>query len=241
MAGVVAAANTLVNPKASSAASEEALIEVYFGCGCFWHVQHEFVAAEKTILGRSDSEITSRAGYAGGRAGAKHGKVCYHNAAQVADYGALGHAEVVRLEIPPVAFPALATEYTKLFNRKGYRPDQLQDRGGEYRNLVGVPGGAESACARQLVRASEAAGDKLNFAAGKGDDMDARALVWIMDTAAFPFFEAEPHHQFHDGFYFGEDYPRAYNGLATRLAGEGRLAASQCPNGLLEARQLDGT
>ena len=27
-------------------------IDVYFGCGCFWHVQHEFVEAEKRILGR---------------------------------------------------------------------------------------------------------------------------------------------------------------------------------------------
>ena len=22
------------------------LVKVYFGCGCFWHVQHEFVIAE---------------------------------------------------------------------------------------------------------------------------------------------------------------------------------------------------
>ena len=30
----------------------------YWGVGCFWHVQHEFVEAEKRILGRSDSELT---------------------------------------------------------------------------------------------------------------------------------------------------------------------------------------
>merc|ERR1719453_2146383 len=61
-----------------SMAADEDLIPVYFGCGCFWHVQHEFVEAERRILGRKDSALTSLAGYAGGRAGAKEGKVCYH-------------------------------------------------------------------------------------------------------------------------------------------------------------------
>lgn len=41
----------------------------------FWHVQHEFVEAEKAILGRSDNKVTSRAGYAGGNLGMKDGKV----------------------------------------------------------------------------------------------------------------------------------------------------------------------
>ena len=56
--------------------------------------------AEQQILGRSDTQLTSLAGYAGGNAGAKDGKVCYHNAAFVSDYGSLGHGEVVRLKIP---------------------------------------------------------------------------------------------------------------------------------------------
>jgi hypothetical protein len=33
---------------------------VYFGVGCFWHVQHEFIEAEKKILGRSKDDITVR-------------------------------------------------------------------------------------------------------------------------------------------------------------------------------------
>ena len=123
------------------AVAEEEEIEVYFGCGCFWHVQHEvgdafairarpisspshtglrlpvgvalasgsperppaesqFVVAEQKILGRSDAKLTSLVGYAGGNAGAKDGKVCYHNAAFVSDYGSLGHGEVVRLKVP---------------------------------------------------------------------------------------------------------------------------------------------
>lgn len=33
---------------------------VYWGVGCFWHTQHEFVQAEKNLLGRTDKELTVR-------------------------------------------------------------------------------------------------------------------------------------------------------------------------------------
>ena len=71
-------------------------VEVYFGVGCFWHVQHEFVEAEKSILGRSDKQLTSWTGYAGGtKEGNPKDSVCYHNALFRNDYGKLGHGEVV--------------------------------------------------------------------------------------------------------------------------------------------------
>ncbi len=35
------------NANANAVETNEELIDVYFGCGCFWHVQHEFVEAEK--------------------------------------------------------------------------------------------------------------------------------------------------------------------------------------------------
>jgi hypothetical protein len=55
------------------ALSEETKVQVYtyFRCGCFWHLQYQFVKAESRILGRNDSEITSRAGYAEGLSGGK--------------------------------------------------------------------------------------------------------------------------------------------------------------------------
>ena len=46
-------------------------IPVYWGVGCFWHVMHEFVAAEKEVLGRTDADLSSLAGYAGGTKTAK--------------------------------------------------------------------------------------------------------------------------------------------------------------------------
>jgi len=217
---------------AATPKQEEEEIEVYFGCGCFWHVQHEFVEAERRILGRTDDQLTSRAGYAGG---VDNAKVCYHNAGQVGDYGSLGHAEVVRLVIPPSTFPEFAKTYVDLFNDKGYRPDQWGDTGPEYRNLMGIPGGVKSPYIQQMIQVSQQNGDKLDFAKGKGQgkDPDARALCFVMDTEAQPFYVAEQYHQFHDGFNWGENYPNSYNNLASQLAKAKVLGTSPCPNGLL--------
>jgi hypothetical protein len=32
---------------------------------CFWHIQHEFIEGERSILARDDHQLTSAAGYAG--------------------------------------------------------------------------------------------------------------------------------------------------------------------------------
>lgn len=220
-----------LSPLAANADDE--LVEVYFGCGCFWHVQHEFVEAEKKILGRTDAQLTSRAGYAGGKAGMKDGKVCYHNAGFVSDYGSLGHAEVVGMKIPSSKFKEFAAEYCRLFDKNGKRPDQDGDRGLEYRNLVGVPGGSKSPYAKLLVEASIQEGDKLDFGAGKGDDADVKALSWVYDINEFPFYQAEPYHQFHDGFAWGEDYPNTYNNLAKSLYKAKVVEDTGCPNGMM--------
>jgi len=233
ISGAIAAlAPALALGFAPSDASAEELVEVYFGCGCFWHVQHEFVEAEKRHLARSDSELTSFVGYAGGLGGARDNKVCYHNALGASDYGSLGHAEVVRMLVPPSKFLPMAEEYVKLFDRNGSRPDQFGDRGLEYRNLVGLPGGAASPLMPQLQEASKRHGNKLDFKAGEGSDGDVRALVYVMDTKKYPFFLAEPYHQFHDGFNLGEDYPDTYNGLSRKYVSEGRIRDSGCPNGM---------
>jgi len=213
--------------------ADEELVDVYFGCGCFWHVQHEFIEAERKILGRKDLELTAYAGYAGGNAGAENGKVCYHNAQSIADYGKLGHAEAVGMRIPPSKFGDFAEEYFQLFDKSGARPDQFGDRGLEYRNVVGIPGGTSSPLAKVLVEASQKQGDKLSFAKGKGDDSDSKALAWVYDTNDYPFYIAESYHQFHDGFAFGEDYPGAYNKLGAVKSKAGNFKGTACPNGML--------
>ena len=40
-------------------------VPLFFGNGCYWHIQHELVDAEQKILNRADEELTSAAGYAG--------------------------------------------------------------------------------------------------------------------------------------------------------------------------------
>ena len=61
--------------------------------------------------------------------------------------------------------------------------------------MVGIPGGKESPLVKELVDASRASGDKLDFAAGKGDDPDALATAFVMDSQQYPFFQAEVYHQ----------------------------------------------
>ena len=79
---------------AASLDDPESLVDVYFGMGCFWHIQHEFVVAESVILKRKEIDLSSRVGYAGGSKVGKKGGVCYHNLSRVDDYGKNGHCEV---------------------------------------------------------------------------------------------------------------------------------------------------
>jgi len=228
-----AAAALLSSFATQPATAAEDNIEVYFGCGCFWHVQHEFVEAEKKILGRGDLQLTALSGYAGGNGGMKDGKVCYHNAMQMSDYGSLGHAEVVRLSIPPTKFKEFASEYFALFDAKGYRADQFWCRGLEYRSVVGIPGGEGSPLVKDLMEVSKATGDKLDFAIGKGSDNDVPSTAFVMDSTKFPFYQAEPYHQFHDGFNWNENYPDSYNGLTSKLLREKVVKDQGCPAGFV--------
>ena len=57
---VLAVSAVETDPVGSKVAVTTNSPKFYWGVGCFWHVQHEFVAAEKRILGRSENEITVR-------------------------------------------------------------------------------------------------------------------------------------------------------------------------------------
>lgn len=77
--GVAATISTVLSSPSLVTAAEDdeatKLTDVYFGVGCFWHIQHEFVVAEKNLLGRGPKTFTSRTGYAGGTK-TDNGKVC---------------------------------------------------------------------------------------------------------------------------------------------------------------------
>ena len=111
---------------------------------------------------------------------------CYHNLQGKNDYGKLGHAKLLGMTIPASKYEDFAREYFKLLGPDGSRPDQFGDRGPEYRNLIGVPGGKESPFIQSLLSATKKEGDKVDFAKGKGNDADLKALVWIMDSQEYP-------------------------------------------------------
>lgn len=73
------------------------------------------------------------------------------------------------------------------------------DRGGEYRSLIGLPGGMKSADFAEVEAAAKRDGLTLKLVEGKGDDSDTlgKKIVWVMDTEKFPFIQAEVYHQYH--------------------------------------------
>lgn len=197
----------------------------YLGCGCFWHVQHEIVHFEETSLGRHGSSITAFTGYGGGKSVGDDGRVCYHNSQGVADYGQLGHAEVVSIALPHAA---AARKIAKVFFghicRGGWRSD-VQDIGAEYRALAGFPGGMDSPEGKAFVEVGRQHG--VNVEAGQGNDPDSLGTVYLMDTANFPFHQAELFHQFHHDM--SETYSSSYQGLREELHSSGAIRATGCP------------
>jgi len=210
-------------PDEAAAAGEE--IQVYFGSGCFWHVQHEFIEAEKKHLGRSEKESTSIAGYAGGLKTGPDGKVCYHNLMMDSDYGRMGHSEAVGVKIPSSKFPEFAKEFFDLFY-KGERADP-QDRGGEYRSVLGIPGGVNGPFFPIAKAYAEKKG--MSLKEGKGNDPDTlrKKLVYVYDTAQFPFYAGEVYHQYHDDMVFR--YGPEYNALRQEAQLAGKIAPTGCP------------
>jgi hypothetical protein len=85
---------------------------------CFWHIQHELIEGERQILKRGDHQLTSATGYAGGTETGDEGRVCYHNFQRLADYGKLGHGEVVGMTVPQSKIGDFSDLYFSLFNPK---------------------------------------------------------------------------------------------------------------------------
>lgn len=209
-------------------AADSSLVDVYFGTGCYWHIQHEFILAEQKLLKRKSVDFTSMTGYAGGTAADKQGRVCYHNFQGVADYGKLGHGEVVGMTIPQSSIGDFAKEYFSYFTEKGERVDPM-DRGGEYRALIGLPGGMENPYYQEVLDAATAKGMKLEL--GKGNDPDTLGTkkVYVYDIQKFPFYQAEIYHQYHNDFQ-SPAYGKEYNNLANTAFERGGLKLTGCPD-----------
>jgi peptide methionine sulfoxide reductase MsrA len=207
--------------------SEDDLL-LYFGAGCFWHVQHEMILAEKYILKRNKDSFTSVAGYAGGNKIGKEGKVCYHNREKDSDYGSMGHTEVVGVRIPADRVAFFLEAFLNLFNDKGVRADP-QDRGGEYRSAIGLPGGYDGQ-PQVVALLKEYAADKgMKILPGTGDEQDTLKAksIYVYDTLDFPFYAGELYHQYHDDMI--EKYGKGYNAMRSIALDRGDLQVSKCP------------
>lgn len=70
-----------------------------------------------------------------------------------------------------------------------------QDRGGEYRSLLGLPGGMGHPSYSAVEDAANEAGFKL--VKGKGNDPDTlgKQIIFVYDSQKFPFYQAEVYHQ----------------------------------------------
>jgi len=215
--------------------------DIYFGCGCFWHVQHEFVEMEKSHLHRGGLSLTSLTGYAGGKQLGDKGKVCYHNMRQIGDYGRLGHAEVVNMNIPESSLYDFAKRYFELFVKYELpgvsivdRADP-QDKGPEYRSLLGLPGGVHSPLFPKIQEAAmDVLGDSWKLVEGKGNEPDTllQRKVYVMDSEKFPFHRAEVYHQFHNDFQ-SPPYGKEYNGLKNEFLKHSLISETGCPEGMM--------
>lgn len=193
-------------------------VNMYFGAGCFWHVQHEFVKAERSILQRKDSELTAFVGYAGNTA---PGTACYYDGKVT--------SEVVGIQIPKEKVYDFAAVYFALFN--GHDRSHANDKGPYYRAVIGLPGGTESPLMSEIQRAQESKTKTFDLTAGQGDDADTLGTktIWVYDSATYPFHQGELYHQFHDDYLPGGNYEEAYNKLLVLHACAGNLKSTGCP------------
>ncbi|KAF5843306.1 hypothetical protein DUNSADRAFT_108 [Dunaliella salina] len=227
----------------SSIGSREVPEPVYFGNGCFWGRQYDFVNAEKE-MGRGMGEATAVVGYAGGRQAGPDGKVCYYIADPKSVYEKLGHAEVVQVSVDgdPSTSPKAAQEFRRFadtyFNqfrktKYGMMRSDPQDAGPGYRNVVGIPGGVNSPFFPILKEANvygmelrEGSGNVWN--GNKPSEDDILNVVWVVDSKQLPFYRAEKYHQYHTGM--GKMFPWEYLvDMKNAAAKAGKIGPTGCP------------
>mmetsp|Transcript_55643 Transcript_55643/g.129544 ORF Transcript_55643/g.129544 Transcript_55643/m.129544 type:complete len:296 (-) Transcript_55643:63-950(-) len=210
-------------------ASGDDEVNIYFGLGCFWHIQYKFINAEREILNRTDSMLTAITGYA---AAEEAGPYCYYDGKM--------HAEAVHLKIPAWSVPAFATVYWKAF--VGMDRSHTNDRGPNYRAVIGLEGGVDAELLAEIDAAQAGnVAQQFRLEAGSGGDRDTlgEPLVWVYDSTRFPFHQAEIYHQFHDDYLPNGKYPEEYNSLYRVLLCTGELSPTSCPNDRAADSQVD--
>lgn len=135
----------------------------------------------------------------------------------------------MQVEIPQSALPRFSKKYFDLFGTRGFRHDP-QDRGGEYRSVLGLPGGVNSPLFDVVKQAAQESPGGMKLFLGKGDEPDTIGdkAVLVYDSDKFPFYSAEVYHQFHNDF-MGPAYGKAYNAIQQTQIDSGKLKNTGCP------------
>jgi len=194
---------------------------IYFGNGCFWHTQYDFVVVEQDPDGpfrRNDTGVTSLVGYAGGRFESPSGAVCYHGLPH-SDYSRLGHAEACSISLDEITgnvAQAQVAALAKMYFEHGFQtlPDgrrqrlDPQDMGAEYRNVIGLPGGMDNQELWPLIEAANIYGMRLQR--GAIGDSEGEFVVYVYDSVTYPFFRGEESHQFHPNTVIQRELPLSY-------------------------------
>lgn len=94
---------------------------------------------------------------------------------------------------------------------------------------MGLPGGIDHPLYPAVEAVANKAGFKLQPGQGNDPDTLGKQIVYVYDTAVFPFHQAEVYHQYHDDFQ-SPAYGRAYNKLADLAFEEGRIQTTGCPD-----------
>ena len=206
------------------------------GNGCFWHTQYDFFRVERDELGRGLDQVTARVGYAGGTGSGPHGQVCYHGGPAGTMYGEMDYAEAVQVmldadaDVGATQFEALVTKYfSDTFHRVGdvwVRGDPM-DRGPDYRNVIGIPGGTSGALYAAVVEANVNGMELVEGTGGASDSVD-EGVVYVYDSEKFPFYRGEQYHQFHANVVLRRDVPKEYLVDAARAAANRGWTAPTC-------------
>jgi peptide methionine sulfoxide reductase MsrA len=217
--------------------SNDPAASVYFGYGCFWHGQYDMWKVEREKMKRSIAQTTSLVGYAGGLYESGAGKVCYHGLPS-SSYGQLGHAEVVSVQLDMADMDKAEAQFTGLcemyfkegfqHTAKGMQRLDPMDSGADYRNAIGLPGGVNSPL-YPIVQKLNTENNNMPLQIGKGGDKKDEYVVWVYDSTRFPFFRAEPYHQFHQNTVLQRPIPTSYSSESKKAAeSAGRINDTGC-------------
>ncbi|KAH8065155.1 hypothetical protein JL722_2062 [Aureococcus anophagefferens] len=188
-------------------------VAVYLGNGCFWHTQYDFSSSSAS---GARSTRSRPVGYAGGVGGSPDNLVCYYRGPPKSYYGDYDYAEVVEVLLDEAdaldQFAAIAESYFvegfMWYNGQWTRKDP-QDRGLEYRNAVGVPGGLRGPYGAALRAANVNGMELVEDNGGIATYLD-QGPVYVYDADLYPFFVGEQYHQFHKntvtGRYVEDEY-----------------------------------